>query len=361
MSRGAGHPLEDRTFALFVVAVTLVLLWTVWAFSGAILWAVVLAVVFTPLNDHLLRRWRGRTNRAAAVTVLIIFAGILVPLLMLGSALVGEIAGLLHRLQSGQIDVGSLFDRTMGALPEWGQAMLRRSGLADIDAVVRRVSATLQHQFNAIAGHAFAIGSDVLGTLLSLILTLYLAFFLIRDGRTLATRAGEAIPLQAERRHALSERFVSVVRATVKGTVVVALAQGALGGLIMAVLGVPEALLWAVVMAFGALIPAVGTGLVWVPVSLYLLAVGQTWQGIVMAALGAFVIGNIDNVLRPVLVGRETKLPDALVLLTTLGGLSAFGFNGLIIGPIAAALFLAAWGMVRQDLGARRGAPIHEC
>ncbi|MFT3978575.1 MAG: AI-2E family transporter, partial [Sphingomonas bacterium] len=98
-----------------------------------------------------------------------------------------------------------------------------------------------------------------------------------------------------------------------------------------------------------AMLPAVGTGLVWVPVSIYMLATGHIWQGIVMALMGAFVIGTIDNVLRPILVGRETQMPDALVLLVTLGGLSAFGFNGLIIGPVIASLFLAAWEMVRQE------------
>jgi len=139
------------------------------------------------------------------------------------------------------------------------------------------------------------------------------------------------------------------VRATVKGSIVVSVAQGTAGGVIMWLLGVPNALLWAVVMAFSSLLPAVGTGLVWVPASLYLLATGHIWQGIVMALMGAFVIGTIDNVLRPILVGRETQMPDALVLLVTLGGLSAFGFNGLIIGPVIASLFLATWEMVRED------------
>lgn len=342
-------PLENRAFAVFVTAITLVLLWTVWAFAGAILWAIVLAVVFTPLNDRLLRRWPGRSNRAAVVSLAIVAAGIVLPVLILTGAIVNEAVAFVGRFQSGQIDAGRVFEQFTQVLPDWAQGIMRRSGLTDVDAVVSRISAALQQQFRGLAGRALAVGSDVLGMLLSLVIMLYLSFFLLSDGRLLAARAGEAVPLQAERRAVLAERFVSVVRATVKGSVVVALAQGALGGLVMAALGVPEALLWAVVMAFGALVPAVGTGLVWVPVSLYLLASGDTWKGIAMALIGALVIGNVDNVLRPILVGRETKLPDALVLLTTLGGLSAFGFNGLIIGPIAAALFLAAWEMVRND------------
>ncbi len=346
------HPLENRAFALFVVAITLVLLWTVWAFVGAIGWAIVLAVVFTPLNDRFLRRWPGRPGRAATCTLLVIVLGLVVPAALLGSAIVSEAAGLVNRLRSGQVDVGRLFDQGTAMLPAAAQNALQKAGLTDVHAVVGRVSAAGQAQARMIAARALSIGGDVLGTILSLVVMLYLGFFLIRDGRTLSRKAGEAIPLAADRRAVLADRFVAVVRATVRGSVVVALAQGAAGGVAMAVLRVPEALLWAVVMTFGALIPAVGTGLVWVPVSLYLLAVGQTWQGIVMALVGAIVIGNIDNVLRPVLVGRQTELPDALVLLTTLGGLSAFGFGGLVIGPIAAALFLSAWQMVRDERGA---------
>ena len=352
MSPHARHPLENRAFALFVVAITLVLLWTVWSFIGAIGWAIVLAVVFTPLNDVFARRWPGRPSRAAALTLLVIVLGIVVPAALLGNAIVNEAASLVNRLRSGQVDVGALFDQGTALLPGWAQNALRKAGLTDVHAVVQRVTAAGQQQARMIAGRALSIGGDVLGTVLSLVVMLYLGFFLLRDGRALSAKAGEAIPLAADRRGVLADRFVNVVRATVRGSVVVALAQGAVGGVAMALLGVPEALLWAVVMTFGALIPAVGTGLVWLPVSLYLLATGDTWQAIVMALFGAIVIGNIDNVLRPVLVGRQTELPDALVLITTLGGLSAFGFGGLVIGPIAAALFLSAWQMVREERAA---------
>ena len=114
----------------------------------------------------------------------------------------------------------------------------------------------------------------------------------------------------------------------------------------MTMLGVPNAPLWAVVMALSSLLPAVGTGIVWVPVSFYLFATADLWRGIVMALAGLLVIGSVDNVLRPILIGRDTRMPDFLVLLTTLGGLAAFGFTGLLIGPVAAALFLTVWSRV---------------
>jgi predicted PurR-regulated permease PerM len=348
-------PLENRAFALFVVVVTGVLAWTLAAFSGSILWAVVLAVVFTPLADRFRRRWPDRPGRAAALTLAIVVAGLVVPLLLIGGVIVGEITRVVHRVRSGELDPGALFGRLTAALPDWAQGILQRSGLTDMDAVAHRLSDALQAQLRGLAARALTIGGDVIGGLLGLAIMLFLLFVLLRDGRSLAARAGEAVPLRPAQRALIAERFVAVVRATVKGSVVMAAIQGALGGVVMALLGVPEALLWGVVMAFSALLPAIGSGLVWLPAALYLFAAGETWRGIAMALAGALLIGNVDNVLRPVLVGRDTKLPGPLVLITTLGGLSAFGFSGLVIGPIAAALFLAAWAEVRQERLAAAG------
>jgi predicted PurR-regulated permease PerM len=127
--------------------------------------------------------------------------------------------------------------------------------------------------------------------------------------------------------------------------VLVAIAQGALGGLIFWILGVQAPLLWAVVMAFLSLLPAVGAAIVWAPVAVYFLVTGSVWQGVVLIAFGVFVIGLVDNVLRPVLVGKDTKMPDYVVLLSTVGGMALFGLNGFVIGPVIAALFIAAWDL----------------
>jgi predicted PurR-regulated permease PerM len=141
----------------------------------------------------------------------------------------------------------------------------------------------------------------------------------------------------------LFAKFAAVVRATVKGSFVVAAVQGALGGIAFWFLGIHGAMLWAVLMAILSLLPAVGAALVWLPVALYLLAVGQSWQGFALIAYGVIVIGLVDNVLRPVLVGKDTKMPDYVVLVSTLGGISIFGANGFVIGPVIAAMFMSAW------------------
>ena len=149
--------------------------------------------------------------------------------------------------------------------------------------------------------------------------------------------------MRADEQAMLGERLAAVVRATVMGTIVIGIAQGTTGGIVMALIGVPNAALLGVLMAFASLVPVAGTGLVWVPVSLYLFLAGEPVRGLTMAIMGLFFIGSVDTVLRPILVRRASRVPDGLVLVTTLGGASMFGLNGVLIGPMSAALFLAGW------------------
>jgi len=135
---------------------------------------------------------------------------------------------------------------------------------------------------------------------------------------------------------------------------VVAIVQGSLGGLIFWILGIHAALLWGVVMTFLSLVPAVGAGLVWAPAAVYLLATGDIWQGVVLIAFGVLAIGLVDNILRPILVGKSTRMPDYLVLISTLGGIAAIGISGFVTGPLIAAMFLAVWDVVATSRAATR-------
>jgi predicted PurR-regulated permease PerM len=160
-----------------------------------------------------------------------------------------------------------------------------------------------------------------------------------------------ALPLGHEREHRLFEKFADVSRATVKGTLVVGVVQGTLGGLFFWILGLNAAVFWGVIMTLLSLLPAVGSALIWGPAAIILLATGQIVKGIILLAAGSLIIGLVDNLLRPMLVGRDTQIPDYLILLATLGGLTVFGLSGFVIGPIIAALFLAVWDMFAQEYG----------
>ena len=340
------HPVEPagrRTLPLLMAAVSVAMAWILWPFYGTILWGTVIALLFAPLYRCLLPRCRQRRTLAALATLLAVLVLVVLPLTLITAALTREAAGVYQRLQSGEMNPTIYFRGVFDALPGWITALLDRFGLVDFATLQQRVTVALTQGSQFIATHALAIGQDTFMFVLDLFITLYLAFFLIRDGEHLARDLRHALPLPSAQRQELFDKFAVVIRATVKGNLLVAALQGLLGGLAFWFLGVDGALLWAVLMAFLSLLPAVGAGVVWVPVALYFFVTGALWQGLALTAWGVLVIGLVDNLLRPLLVGKDTRLPDYLVLISTLGGMSVMGINGFVLGPAIAAMFVAVW------------------
>jgi predicted PurR-regulated permease PerM len=335
--------LEDKTFLLLVIAVSLAFAWILLPYSGAVLWATVLAIVFAPLYRRLSASMRRKRTLAALATLAIILMIVILPLTLVGGLLIQEGLIVYDRIQSGELNFGRYFQDVFAALPSWVTELLDRFGLTNFGAMQERLSSGLMKASQFLATQALSIGQNTFDFIVNLFIVLYLLFFLLRDGDGLSRRIRDAIPLRVEQQRDLINKFTTVIRATVKGNIVVAIVQGALGGLIFWLLGVRAPVLWAVLMAFLSLLPAVGAGLVWFPVALYFLVTGAMWQGIVLIAYGVLVIGLVDNVLRPILVGKDTKMPDYVVLIATLGGMAIFGLNGFVIGPVIAAMFMAAW------------------
>lgn len=331
--------------ALWVLlcAVTLALGWILLPFYGTILWGAIIAMVFAPVNKRLLVWTGGRKSWAAWGTLLIIVILVMLPFALVTAALVKQAAQVYQQLHSGEMDPARFFAGVFVALPDWVVSLLGRFGLGDFATIQRRLSSELSQAGRLVAGQALSIGQNSFGFLVNLGIASYLAFFLIRDGESLARRARHALPLDALTKRALFAQFATVIRATVKGNLLVAAIQGALGGLSFWFLDVKGALLWAVLMAFLSLLPAIGAALVWAPVALYFLVTGAVWQGLALAAWGVLVIGLIDNLLRPVLVGKDARMPDYVVMISTLGGMAIFGINGFVLGPVIAAMFIAVW------------------
>jgi predicted PurR-regulated permease PerM len=334
---------EDRALLFLVVAVSLAFGWILWPFYGAILWAIVGAIVFAPLYRRLSQSMRERRSLAAIAVVLLIVVIVILPLTLIGASLAQEAAGVYGRVQSGELDIVRFFQQMLDALPQWVINLLDRFGLGSLAGMQDKLSAGLLKGSQFLAAQALNIGQSTFDFFVNLFAMLYLLFFLLRDEDSLSKRIKSAIPLRPEQLSALLLKFTVVIRATVKGDLLVALLQGALGGLMFWFLGITASLLWAVLMAFLSLLPAIGAGLVWIPVAIYLLATGSIWQGVVLIAYGVLVIGLVDNILRPILVGKDTKMPDYVVLISTLGGIEAFGLNGFVIGPVIAAMFIAVW------------------
>ena len=336
-------PFENRVFLILLTLVTIAFGAILWQFHGAVFWGLVLAILFAPLHRKLLRRMPKSPNLAALATLSLCLVIVILPMTLITVNLAQEATGIYDRLKSGQLNFGQYLQQIIAALPAWAAGLLDRFNLTTLGDVQEKLSSFAVQASQFVATKALNIGQNTLEFVVGFGVMLYLLFFLLRDGAALATRIGHAIPLDAEHKHQLAGKFTTVIRATVKGNIVVAASQGALGGLIFWILGIQGPVLWGVAMAFLSLLPAVGAGLVWGPVALYFLATGAVWQGVVLTLYGIGVIGLVDNVLRPILVGKDTKMPDYVVLISTLGGMAMFGLTGFVIGPAIAALFIASW------------------
>lgn len=337
--------LQRGVFLALLAIVTVAFLWVLVPFFGAVLWGVALAILFTPLYKWLLKKMPGKRNVAALSTLVICLFIVILPLAMVGVSLVQEIVQVTQSIRSGQINFAAYFQQILNAMPQWLMSIFDRFNLGDMEAWQERISAGAAQGSQLIAGQALTIGQNTFDFLISFFVMLYLLYFLVRDGSALSKTMREAVPLAKPHTHYLLNKFTTVIRATVKGNVAVAIAQGAIGGLAFWMLGVQGALLWAVLMAFLSLLPAVGAALIWGPVAIYFLATGHFWQGGILIFVGVFVIGLVDNILRPVLVGKDTQMPDYIVLMSTIGGMAIFGINGFVVGPVIAALFMAAWSL----------------
>ncbi|WP_311269058.1 AI-2E family transporter [Sphingobium sp. WCS2017Hpa-17] len=344
--------IEDGFFLGVVLVVSIAFALVIEPFFAAVLWGVIAAIVFAPLNRQILSAIPKHPNGAALITLLLILGVVIVPAFVLSAALLQEAAYFYGKIQTGEINFVRLFSDTIAALPDWLRPYVRRLGLTNFYAAQEMVTKGVTSSFRTLAAQAFQIGQSAFSFLVALGVMLYLTYFLLRDGEALSQRIAAAAPLRPSQRTALIEQFVIVIRATIKGSIVVAIVQGLIGGIVFWALGIQGALLWGVLMGAFSLLPAVGTAIVWAPVAIYLFATGSIWQGAVLVACGVLVIGMVDNVLRPILVGRDTRIPDYVVLISTLGGLELFGFSGIVIGPVIAALFIATWNIFTRMRGA---------
>lgn len=339
--------LQMRTFLLLLAAVSAAFVWLLIPFAGAVFWAVVLAILFIPLQRRLIKAMPSWPNLAALLTMLAAVVIVLMPVGFVAQSVVAELVTLYQQVQDGNFRAGDAFEKLMGAVPPSLMPWLDRFGLDDIDKLKEYISRFATQAVRLVGNQALSAGQNTFMFVIELGIMLYLQFFLLRDGAKLSGLVSDALPLTPDHKHQFMSRFAMVVRATIKGNVVVAVCQGILGGLIFWALDIASATLWGTVMAVLSLLPAVGAGLVWGPVAIFFLATGDLGKGIILGLYGVLVIGLVDNVLRPILVGKDTRLPDYLVLLSTLGGLALFGVSGFIAGPLIAVLFLVAWDLFR--------------
>jgi predicted PurR-regulated permease PerM len=339
--------IENKAFLGIVLLTTFVFLWMVRGFLLPVFWAAVLAILFRPTFLWWKKTVRGYDAPAAALTLITVIIVVLIPTGLLVAALAQQAVNLYQRIATGDLDVQAAIEWVRQQLPTV-TGFLEEYGI-DAEQVRESVETVIITVSQWIGSQALAVGQNTLLFALYFGVMLYFLFFFVKDGDRIVNGIIRALPLGDERERRLFFKFAQAARATVKGTLVVATVQGGLGGLMFWIVGIEAAVFWAVVMGILSLLPAVGASLVWIPAAVFLFATGALGSGIFVVLFGAIVVGLVDNVLRPILVGRETKMPDYLVLLATLGGLAMFGISGFVIGPIIAALFLVVWEIFAEE------------
>jgi predicted PurR-regulated permease PerM len=336
-----GTPTETERVmrGAFYVSVVLIV-WLMWKvlqpFVLEIGWAVVLAICLDPLRNRLASRL-GPT-RAALVIVFGVLFLVVAPTIFVGYTLYQEGAvgvDYVHRKLLDEGGPASLFHRA------WGWARERVPGLPDERSVLSGVSSRVGGLLELVASRAGSILASLVGFLLSLVIMLSILFFLVRDAPHFTRTLRRVMPFEPEK----NEHFVAItselVSASVTSTIAIAAIQGVIAGLVLVLLGVPGAVLWGVMTTILAFLPLVGGALVWAPISFWLALSGHLGKAIVLALVGLLVLGNVDNVVRPLLLSGKSKLNTLLLIISLMGGVSAFGFIGIVLGPLVAVLATA--------------------
>ena len=308
------------------------------------LMAIFLAGIFSALAYPMYKRFTGwfggRRAPASGLTILIILFVILIPL-----------GGLFGIVTSQAIKVGSNVKPWIEKqIAEPDALAARLSGLPFAENIFEHREVILQKAGEAVGRvSSFLIdhlSSFTLGTInvvFMLFVLLYTMFFLLMDGDKLLFKILYYLPLEDEDEHRILDRFTSVTRATLKGTAVIGVLQGGLSGIAFAVVGIPSAIFWGTIMTVLSIIPGIGTALVWIPAAVILAGSGAIYKALGLTVFCAVVVGSLDNILRPALVGKDTQMHDLMIFFGTMGGIFMFGVPGIIIGPIISALFITLW------------------
>jgi predicted PurR-regulated permease PerM len=336
--------LPVRWFALLVLlAFAIYLCWQILLpFLNVLLWAVVLAVVFAPVHTRIERRV-GRPGLAAALSTLLVVVTILGPVTFITLAVVNEARSLAAALGAHQGPWIDLNSPVLGPMFRW------MSGYVDLDQLQSPefVRDKLQALSGSLAVGTLGLVGGLLAVLVQILLVVFTLFYLFRDGGAISRAAFDIVPLEEGQIAGVVSRTRDVIGASVYGVVMIAAIQGALGFFIFWALGLPSALLWGVVMFFLSMIPMAGAFLVWAPAALYLAVTGAWTQALILTIWGVLVVGSIDNVLSPRLIGRRACMHELLIFFAVLGGIQIFGVLGVVLGPVVIAVTLALIDIMR--------------
>jgi predicted PurR-regulated permease PerM len=333
--------IQQFFFFILLLVTTGTFFWMLGSYLLPVFWALVTAIVFYPLYLRVKQVAGDRDSLASFLTIGAVILTIVVPILLVGGMIAQES---LSVYQSVSQEASPKEGLNLLQQTEAFFAYLEPYGISK-DAVTERLRTWGASASEAVASSLVTMGQMTFSLLISTLIMLYLLFFLFRDATKLQETLIYYLPLGDSYEKRLFARFTETSRAVMKGTIAIAALQGLLGGLTFWLVGISNPAMWGVAMAILSIVPAIGAALVWLPASIILLATGSIWEGVTMLVVGTFLVSLVDEFLRPILVGRGSRMPDSITLLATIGGLATFGVSGFVVGPIIAAFFLSLWTM----------------
>ena len=305
-----------------------------------IFWAIILSILFSPVYDWLNKKVH-RPSLSSVLTIFIILLMVILPSILILGSITNEVFKIVSILESGDFEIKSA------------------SIIPSIEHAINLFGLNSDDIYNQLNQFAYSLSQLTYTTLMkiteniftfivsSLIMT-YLLFFFLKDGENIINNCISVFPMDDDQERYLLDQFHQVTKVTIKGTFIVAFVQGFLGFIILSILNIQGAILWGFLMALFSILPGIGTAIVWLPIAIFLIYSEMWTQGLILLFSGLFIIGLVDNLLRPYLISKETSLPDYLILLTTVGGISLFGISGFVIGPIIASLFISIWSLMKK-------------
>lgn len=324
---------------LALIAMTILAIYLCWTmlrpFLSILVWSALLAILFYPAYRALLR-WVKRPWAAAALSLVLVIATVMLPVAFVTTAVVKEFAALASWAQEAITELRT-DPATAARFEEWKKAA---ANYVDADALLdpEKIGPVLQTLSQALLARSAGFVGGLVGLLTSAVFSLFTLFYFFRDGDRIGDALPGILPLRRREAQAIIERTRTTITASVYGVLVIALIQGTMGGIMFALLGLPSPVLWGVVMVILATIPMAGAAVVWAPAAAILFVAGYPTKAAILFLFGALVIGTIDNFLRPRLVGERANLHPLFIFFSVLGGLSAFGIIGLLIGPVVLAI-----------------------
>lgn len=346
----------ERVSQLVFYGTVLLIAWLAWRivepFLVEIGWAIVLAICLGPARVRLEPRL-GRTRTALALTAAVVVL-LVIPIVFVGAALVSEGRPAVAYLEAQLRSEGGA-SAWLHRAWEWVRA--RAPFLPTEQEMIAKVTASVGLLAEFLSRQAGGLVKGALSFLFSLVITLGLLFFLLRDSDAFSGALGRVLPFGKEQNERLLSLGRELVSASVTATLAIAALQGLIGGVTFALLGISGAALWGSMMGILALLPLVGATLVWLPAAVWLALSGSLVKGIVLAAVGVLVLGNVDNVVRPLLLSGKSQMNTLVLIISLLGGVSAFGFIGIVLGPLVAAILTALVESYHQDAASAAAVP----